>query len=371
MSHFTVLVIGDNPEEQLAPYHEFESTGEELGVVEVDKTEYLREAWLADNVKRLVDTEGGLHESWDDAFWHEPTTEESVLIDLGKFEGKTRDDYKHGKRTLVFRIPEGWEERTFPRSEVESFRDYANGYFSSAFIGENETPDYAGSCKYGYNRVNAAGECIQVIDRTNPNAKWDWYSLGGRWTGFFKLKKDANLDEVALGRPGAFNNQPKSGWVDVARKRDIDFAGMREEYIKKELEKFDTVKEIIGDREVPSWEEIAKEHGEDNVDEARKAWWSNPVVEDLQKANLLPWRGEIIEDYCNFDRAAFIEQAGNKAISTFAVLKDGKWYEKGEMGWWTIVTNDGMKEAEWYAQFAKLLDETPDDTWLSVYDCHI
>jgi hypothetical protein len=26
MSHFTVLVIGDNPEEQLAPYHEFECT---------------------------------------------------------------------------------------------------------------------------------------------------------------------------------------------------------------------------------------------------------------------------------------------------------------------------------------------------------
>lgn len=27
MSHFTVLVIGPNYEEQLAPYHEFECTG--------------------------------------------------------------------------------------------------------------------------------------------------------------------------------------------------------------------------------------------------------------------------------------------------------------------------------------------------------
>ena len=26
MSHFLVLVIGDNPEKQLAPYHEFECT---------------------------------------------------------------------------------------------------------------------------------------------------------------------------------------------------------------------------------------------------------------------------------------------------------------------------------------------------------
>jgi hypothetical protein len=27
MSHFSVLVIGENPERQLAPYHEFECTG--------------------------------------------------------------------------------------------------------------------------------------------------------------------------------------------------------------------------------------------------------------------------------------------------------------------------------------------------------
>ncbi len=35
MSHFTVLVVGDNVEEQLAPFHEFECTGEEIFVIAV------------------------------------------------------------------------------------------------------------------------------------------------------------------------------------------------------------------------------------------------------------------------------------------------------------------------------------------------
>jgi len=43
MSHFAVLVVGENVDEQLAPYHEFESTGEnDQYVVDVDKTEEAR-----------------------------------------------------------------------------------------------------------------------------------------------------------------------------------------------------------------------------------------------------------------------------------------------------------------------------------------
>jgi hypothetical protein len=39
MSHFAVLVIGDNPEAQLAPYHEFECTGKnDQYVQDLDET---------------------------------------------------------------------------------------------------------------------------------------------------------------------------------------------------------------------------------------------------------------------------------------------------------------------------------------------
>ena len=29
-----------------------------------------------------------------------------------------------------------------------------------------------------------------LLSTYNPNSKWDWYSIGGRWSGFLKLKKD-------------------------------------------------------------------------------------------------------------------------------------------------------------------------------------
>jgi len=43
MSHFTVVVVGDDYEEQLAPYHEFECTGrDDEYVIDVDRTEETR-----------------------------------------------------------------------------------------------------------------------------------------------------------------------------------------------------------------------------------------------------------------------------------------------------------------------------------------
>lgn len=51
-------------------------------------------------------------------------------------------------------------------------------------------------------------------------------------------------------------------------------------------------------------------------------------------------------------------------------VKEGKWYEKGEMGWFGSV-HDEMSDELWYSEFAKLLDGVSEDTILSVYDCHI
>ena len=69
-------------------------------------------------------------------------------------------------------------------------------------------------------------------------------------------------------------------------------------------------------------------------------------------------------------REVFILRSRNAAFSTFAVVKDGKWYERGEMGWWGVVRDE--KDAdEWYTQFASLVDSLPGDTVMTVVDCHI
>ena len=124
----------------------------------------------------------------------------------------------------------------------------------------------------------------------NPNSKWDWYEMGGRWRGYFKPK------------PG------RSGVV-----------GKMSSFDKKDMR---------------IWPE--------GVDQAYKG-------------------------YIDFE-AMFKERPND--IATFAVLMDGKWYEKGEMGWWGMVRNEKADE-DWNNEFRMLIDSIPDDLLLTVVDCHI
>ena len=57
-------------------------------------------------------------------------------------------------------------------------------------------------------------------------------------------------------------------------------------------------------------------------------------------------------------------------LKTFAVLKDGEWYERGKMGWWGITTNE-MDETSWDKEIVEFLRDLPDYTLISIYDCHI
>ena len=48
-----------------------------------------------------------------------------------------------------------------------------------------DTPEECASDYFGYTK-----EGEDWGRWTNPNSKWDWYTIGGRWTGFFKPKAE-------------------------------------------------------------------------------------------------------------------------------------------------------------------------------------
>jgi hypothetical protein len=52
------------------------------------------------------------------------------------------------------------------------------------------------------------------------------------------------------------------------------------------------------------------------------------------------------------------------------VLKDGEWHERGSMGWFGCVSDEKDKE-DWFKQVSDLIDSLPDDTLMTVCDCHI
>lgn len=54
----------------------------------------------------------------------------------------------------------------------------------------------------------------------NPQAKWDWYEIGGRWQGRLKIREAAL---AVAGQPGVFDNPPAlAGGMDIARAGDIE-----------------------------------------------------------------------------------------------------------------------------------------------------
>ena len=54
----------------------------------------------------------------------------------------------------------------------------------------------------------------------------------------------------------------------------------------------------------------------------------------------------------------------------FAILsKDGKWHEKGRMGWWAMVSGD--KGDAWAAEAEAVIGSFGDDDTIVAVDCHI
>ena len=357
MSHFTVLVLTDpnsDPETLLKPYSE-----------SIEVPEYKVEDVSEENKQDFVD----MYMTEQDKDYIKITTEEALTNKQLSFDELYE---KHG---------DDWNNSRWKKDAEGVWSEYST---------------------------------------SNPNAKWDWYLLGGRWTGFFKVKKVAALQfqlegfstaevnslvelyktdvdkflkvtskykgkteiirktiadminainnpqfaEHKVGESGLMTKAPEKGYADQLLKKDIDFEGMRAEAVEKAEKDYDAFHAILNDREFPIWN-VYLEMYPDDINTARNEYNNLQTVIDLSNAGY-HWN---IERY-NVTREKFIQKAHNGAFTTFAFLDKNGWHERGDMGWWGIVTHEQDIDT-WDEEFNKMLDALPDDTMLSIYDCHI
>lgn len=162
----------------------------------------------------------------------------------------------------------------------------------------------------------------------NPDAKWDWYSVGGRWAGFFKKKAGA---EGIRGSDGVMGAHLSEDGVDIVKIKDIDWEAMAEAEKERRAKHWD--------------EEMAKE------DVKQRFWW------DENRDNVI-----------KMTREEYINRPVHN--STFAVLHDDEWYERGSMGWWGIVS-DGKEHEVWDEEFTKLIQNLDPEAEVTIVDCHI
>lgn len=290
--------------------------------------------------ERVIMPDGSLKLPWDECF-------------------KVKGEHFFDDKTV---IPEGLAQREIPfRETYATFEEYVKDWCGS----EERDPDKG---VFGY--------------WENKNAKWDWFTIGGRWTGYF-LQKKAVVTQGVVGHPGLMTPPAEEGRVDQVRKGDVDFDGMRNDAERTARQSYAIIVGTTGLLTHRPWSAYREDlsYGA-NWDARREDYRNQPAYRAAQQAvhqraetpglskedkDLLRWAD--LDDYlCTEDEYA--QRRRDRTISTFAVLKGGIWYEKGSMGWWGCVS-DPKDESEWLREFNLMLDTLDGDTLLTVVDCHI
>lgn len=358
MSHFTVLVCvsperlanhnGDVEravEEMMAPYQEnnMGDCPEEYLEFNETETEYL-EDYKNKTSSRVRCPGGELVYPWDERF--------RVAGSIGT-GSNTHEVPKDG----------GYEEVEIPFTTLySSFEEYMEDYCGY----EGRDPKTG---KYGY--------------WENPNRKWGYWRIGGRWSGHFYVTPET---EQVVTRGGWDSPEEiEANTSDICRVKDLDLPRIEAE-MRKRAEKFwDEFAEFrktgkvpeddkgfytvrsramdVGLLEVVEDPEEGKKRGgfrwADTMkhlreDDGRRDWY-DVINQDITKEEFM---SEWVGHYC--------------PIRTYAALDDDGWHEPGRMGWFGCSSADSESRNEYGKVFMdKFVYEKDPETVLAVCDCHI
>jgi hypothetical protein len=341
VSHFSVIVVTDEEptkgrlQKILLPWHEYECTGIEEYLVNVDKTDEVREQFQKPQ-KVVTLADGTVYSRWDDRFYAKPP--------------KERWDRKG------FELPAGAVESDIP---ADVARLHGIGYATLTECAK----DYFGAFEHGG----------RFFRRTNPNKKWDWWQIGGRYSGKLHVKGGA----MALTGDRSWTNKDEAiAGVDAAQRGNLDLDAMKREQQDHRRERAEDcctkAKRPMSDLDIAcriapkahaEWLTLPepRPRGGDYASwiEAHGGEWQ--ILAAFQRAC---W--ELPEPSPNQNLTEWIDAA--PAISSWAVVMDNQWFEKGKMGWWCMSSDD---KANWEDHFNDLFGLIRDDQWVAVVDCHI
>ena len=295
MSHFAVLVIGDNIEDQLSKYYE--------GIEMPRYVKYTKEQLIEKERKEVEE--------------YKNTTYAQYLADPIKYaENVTNENHLNYLR------------EDFPKKlemSDEELYQHAIRWYEEDEIGPN-------------------GE---VYSTYNPDSKWDWYEIGGRYAGQIVVKDGVEIEVPNFSWGWREEDKEKvisEGYkTDSAYVKDIDFAKMHrtEEDYKNALR---------------YWELIVEGAKPKNKKEEEQVKWN------WYKPEYYTERYKDKETYAKC----------NSSFSMWAVVKDGVWYEKGQMGWWAMSDETHDEAVDWEMNFHdRFIKDLPEDTLITVVDCHI
>lgn len=182
----------------------------------------------------------------------------------------------------------------------------------------------------------------------NPNSKWDWYLIGGRFSDGLELT-DEGIDEAI--------KSYDHGWFGQASEEE------QIEYVK------------YADSAPIKYIKWFTPFSQEEKDELRR-WWEINVEGDEPKD------GEEKDEYFFWNPDWFRRRYKDadtyiklkEMITFFAVIApDGKWHAPSNMGWWACTDGEPEDELKWDLEFYDRFIEPNlnSDLICTVVDCHI
>lgn len=215
----------------------------------------------------------------------------------------------------------------------------------------------------------------------NPDSKWDYWRIGGRWGGYFRFKEGCE-DQVK-------EFMPEHGWdsspdfdprsCDGGPKGALDLDGVREDRVREFLDRvreFETL--VAGTPEALPWKafcERAEAEEDYSWSQAREDYGSQSRVRRIRESESdFRYMGDAIGSYQLDARELKIqtEIARASAVPGYAVVTlEGKWMAPGEMGWFGMSSESESDKIGYLEVANAYIESLPDEVYLIALDCHI
>ena len=365
MSHFLVAVITPKQPTQeeleaiLQPWHEYECTGVKDQYVEfVDHTEEVEEAWVTETQERWRAPDGQLLSRYDPPAQNSPlhrraNAEEQQKLGQTLGSGSTQGiSFQTIYPTdgsepyaLIFDPPADYVKVAIPISEVfPSMEAYAAEW-------------------HGYREVRDG----RIGRLTNPNKKWDWWVIGGRYSDRLTFKAGDSGDQASV----ADLDLEAMRKTKVANTRKSIENGIAEAKLSRE-EGLALWKEaaLLHEKTLAEWRASAEDQKGKAFHEYITALPEDHPVRKARDCGLLSNLGDWGVGVPDTEPDPFAWADAMPPLTTYALVKDGKWCEKGEMGWFGISSNE-KPESDWRAFVADVLGSLKPTDWITMVDCHI
>lgn len=122
------------------------------------------------------------------------------------------------------------------------------------------------------------------------------------------------------------------------------------------------------------------EEGEIERDEVGDLFWDQKGVKAAKEAYKehrgldrppFGWGGEPVFRLKRHGPARFVELMGKDQLAPPAIVHDGEWLNREEMGWFGVSYDQHKTWEEWVEEASKLIYNLDDETVIANVDCHI